>query len=145
MRGGHNRKLDSIKAIQGTLRKNRINQNAPQVELKASRPSSGLPTEAKREYSKLLKILEKTNVLSEGDSGELENLALCRAQIKHLSKKLFAQNSISEFRKVQLAILDAIRMSASLSARFGLSPQDRERVNVIPKVVRKESDVYKNL
>ncbi len=130
-RGGHNKKPDHLKVIAGTMRKDRSNPNAPELEIAIPAPSKNLPKEAKEEYIKLSVLLNDMRVLTEADQGELESLALARAQIKHLSKKLFNKPDINEFRKVQIALNDAIRTSAALSVRFGLSPADRGRVSVI--------------
>ena len=130
-RGGHNKKPDHLKVVQGTMRKDRSNPNAPELEIKTPEPSSTLPKEAKEEYVKLSMILNDMRVLTKADQGELESLALARAQIKYLSSKLFNKLDINEFRKVQIALNDAIRTSAALSVRFGLSPADRGRVSVI--------------
>lgn len=132
-RGGHNRKPDHLKVIQGTKRKDRSNPNAPELENIIPQASDNLPKEAKDEYLKLSAILNNMGVLTEADQGELENLAIARAQIKHLSNKLFNTSDLKEFRRVQIALNDAIRISATLSLRFGLSPADRDRVSVIQK------------
>ena len=142
-RGGHNRKPDHLKVLTGTMRKDRSNPNAPEIELVIPDPSKSLPKEAKEEYKELAKILNDMRVLSEGDQGELESLAIARAQIKYLSKKLFTKPDINEFRKVQIALNDAIRTSASLSVRFGLSPADRSRVSVIQE--RKYNNKFNKL
>ena len=130
-RGGHNKKPDHLKVVQGTSRKDRSNPNAPDLEVKIPEPSSSLPKEAKEEYITLSVLLSNMRVITEADQGELENLAIARAQIKHLSRELFKLSDIKDFRKVQIAINDAIRISAALSIRFGLSPADRSRVSVI--------------
>jgi len=130
-RGGHNKKPDHLKVVQGTIRKDRSNPNAPELEVKIPKPSPSLPKEAKEEYIKLSSLLNNMRVLTEADQGELENLAIARAQIKYLSKKLFKTSDLKEFRKIQIAINDAIRISAALSIRFGLSPADRSRVSVL--------------
>ena len=111
-RGGHNKKPDHLKVVQGTMRKDRSNSNAPELEIKTPEPSSTLPKEAKEEYVKLSMILNDMRVLTKADQGELESLALARAQIKYLSSKLFNKLDINEFRKVQIALNDAIRTSA---------------------------------
>ena len=130
-KGGHNRKPTQLKIVQGTMRKDRSNPNAPELELVIPEPSEGLPKEAKEAYKILAVILNDMRVLTKADQGELESLALARAQIKYLSSKLFNKLDINEFRKVQIALNDAIRTSAALSVRFGLSPADRGRVSVI--------------
>jgi len=143
-RGGHNKKPDALKFIQGTLRKGRTNPKSPDIERKVPRPSASLPKEAKKEYLELSKLLDSMRVLTEADRGELENLAIARAQIKYISKKLFKQSDINEFRKVQLAINDAIKISSSLSMKFGLSPADRERVSVV-SITPEEDNPYAKL
>lgn len=130
-RGGHNKKPDHLKLLQGTLRKGRSNPDAPKLKHKIPRASASLPKEAKVEYYKLVKILNNMKVLSEGDGGELENLSIARAQVKHLSKKLFETSDMEEYRKIQICLNDAVRISAALSMRFGLSPADRDRVSVV--------------
>lgn len=130
-RGGSNKKPDHLKMVQGTQRKDRVNKNAPEVDLVIPEPSESLPKEAKQEYQELVVILNKMRVLSESDKGELESLAIARAQIKYLSSKLFNKPDINEFRKVQICLNDAIRTSAALSLRFGLAPSDRSRVSVV--------------
>ena len=130
-RGGHNRKPDHLKVLTGTMRKDRSNPNAPEIEIVIPEPSESLPKEAKEEYIKLSIILNNMRVLTEADQGELENLAIARAQIKYLSEKLFSMSDLNEFRKIQIAINDAIRISAALSIRFGLSPADRSRVSIV--------------
>ncbi len=129
-RGGHNKKPESLKIIQGTFRKDRANPNSPKLKSIAPSPSYSLPKQAKNEYLKLSKLLLDMGVLSEPDQGELENLSIIRAQIKYLSKRLFNVTDMNEFRKVQIAINDAIKISNALSIRFGLSPADRSRVNL---------------
>ena len=130
-RGGHNKKPDHLKMVQGTIRKDRSNPNAPELEVSIPKPSVSLPKEAKEEYTKLSLLLNHMRVLTEADQGELENLAIARAQIMHLSKRLVKTSELQEFRKVQIAINDAIRISAALSIRFGLSPADRSRVSIV--------------
>ena len=142
-RGGHNRKPSYLKAVQGTLRKDRANPGAPKLKHKIPRASASLPKEAKVEYYKLVKVLNHMKVLSEGDGGELENLSIARAQIKHLSKKLFKTADMKEFRKIQICLNDAVRISAALSMRFGLSPADRDRVSTIREP--KEPNKWANL
>lgn len=130
-RGGHNKKPAHLKVIQGTKRKDRSNPKAPELENMVPDASESLPKESKAEYLKLSILLNNMGVLTEADQGELENLSIARAQIKHLSNKLFKTSDLKEFRRVQIALNDAIRISASLSLRFGLSPADRDRVSVI--------------
>lgn len=128
-RGGHNKKPESLKIIQGTFRKDRSNPNSPNLKSIAPSPSDSLPEQAKNEYEQLSKLLFDMGVLTEADQGELENLCIIRAQIKYLSKRLFNETDMKEFRKVQIAINEAIKISNALSMRFGLSPTDRSRVN----------------
>ena len=140
--GGHNRKPDHLKLIEGTLRKDRSNPDAPVLEPEIPTPSDSLPKEAREEYFKLAELLNEMRVLTKADQGELENLALVRTQIKTLSKKIFKKSDMSEFRKIQIALNDAIRISSALSMKFGLSPSDRGRVSALPK---KEESKWNNL
>ena len=132
-RGGSNKKPTSLKIIEGTYRPDRANLNEPQLEPEIPAPSDSLPKEAKEEYFKLAALLNEMNVLTKADQGELESLALVRAQIKSLSKKLFKKSDMAEFRKIQIALNEAIRVSSALSMKFGLSPADRGRVSTIPQ------------
>ena len=130
-RGGHNRKSSYLKAVQGTLRKDRVNPKAPKLVRSIPSPSRGLPVAAKTEFMKLVAILDEMGILTKGDCGELENLALVRVQIKYAQKELFKQTDTKEFRKWQLILNDAIKISNALSMKFGLNPADRDRVSTI--------------
>jgi len=142
-RGGHNKKSTYLKVLQGTLRKDRTNPKAPKLVRSIPSPSRGLVVEAKREFMKLAAILDEMGILSKADSGELENLALVRVQIKYAQKKLFKQTETKEFRKWQLILNDAIKISNALSMKFGLNPADRDRVSTIRKP--KEPNPWANL
>lgn len=130
-RGGHNKKSEHLKLLQGTLKKSRINPKAPQIKRGILKPSRGLAAVVKKEFEKLVVLIGGMGILSVEDGGELESLAIVRVQIQFSQKMLFQQTERKAYRQWQLILNDAIRISSALSLKFGLSPSDRGRVSVI--------------
>ena len=126
------RKPDGLKALQGTLRPCRVNKNAPKGVPGIPKCSRELAAPVRREYMRLVRTLEDMSILTLGDKNELESLAIARAQVLHLQEKLFKVTDPKDFRKLQIALNDSIRLGSSLAAKFGLNPSDRGRVSVVP-------------
>ncbi|MFI5323843.1 MAG: P27 family phage terminase small subunit [Thermodesulfobacteriota bacterium] len=122
---------DELKRLKGTLRPCRVKKNTPKGVPGVVPCSRELNSLVRREYKKLSTLLIGMGVLSEGDSGELESLAIARVQIRYAQNELFRQTERKSFRQWQIILNDSIRLSANLSARFGLSPVDRGRVSVV--------------
>lgn len=135
--GGHNKKPTHLKRIQGTLRPDRNIPGEPKGKRSIPPCSREHLATVKKEYAKLAALLNDMGVLSESDGGELENLALARVQVRYAQRKFFEQVDRKSFKQWQLVLNDTIRLSSVLSAQFGLDPQSRSRVNVIPKAEQK--------
>ena len=132
-RGGHNRKPDHLKVLQGTFRKSTSNANSPKGKRGVPKPSKTLATAAKRHYRELARLLDNMGVLCEEDGAQLQNLALVDAQIEYAQKMLFQQTERKAFRQWQIILNDAIRISSAISLKFGLTPADKARVSVVER------------
>ncbi|MFI5324430.1 MAG: P27 family phage terminase small subunit [Thermodesulfobacteriota bacterium] len=131
-----------IKRLRGTFRPCRENVREPKGRSGVPPPSRELNAAVKREFRKLAALLGDMRILTEGDQGELEHLALSRVLVRIIQNKLFGTADMKEFRKAQIALNDQIRLSSSLASKFGLNPSDRSRVSVLPERWAKEEEPF---
>ena len=140
---GRPRKPTSLKILSGTFQKVRANTNEPKPKVARPKASKGLHPEVKKKFDELVDLTSKMGVLSEYDGIALEILASSLVQYKIASEVLIKEGVVR--RSYLVWAENTFKQASSMLAKFGLSPSDRSRVNVINPTKTKESkwDKYK--
>lgn len=147
---GRPRKPTQLKILQGTYQKCRANPNELKPKTGKPKASKGLNTRVRKKYDELGYILTKMGILSEFDGPAMEILAVSLVEYEIASDWLI--NNSSNLRdkdkdgkflsvyKFYVAWADgAFKRASSMLAKFGLTPADRSRVDVINLAKTKEN------
>ena len=120
-RTGRARKPTALKLLSGETRPSRINRNEPKPGPVGEVPD-WLSVQGRKEWGRLAPMLERTGVLTEADAESLAEM--CEA------KAAFKLRLLDDGRFPT----DLWRAIAAMEARFGLTPSDRSRLTVEPKM-----------
>lgn len=134
------RKPTALKVVQGTSRKDRTNPNEPKVKTSIPSCPSHLNADAKREWKRITKELEKMNLVSEFDRSALA--AYCQAYGTWVE----AERGIKQDGMISVTPNGLMVQSAWLQIRnksleqmhkyaveFGFTPASRSKVSVVEK------------
>ena len=141
-KSGRPRKPTSLKILTGTFQKVRANNDEPKPKVARPKASKGLHPEVKKKFDELVDLTSKMGVLSEYDGIALEILAFSLVQYKIASEVLIKEGPDIEYKTkdgktvvVRRSYLvwaeNTFKQASSMLAKFGLSPSDRSRVDVI--------------
>lgn len=134
------RKPTALKVVQGTSRKDRTNPNEPKVKTSIPSCPSHLNADAKREWKRITKELEKMNLVSEFDRSALA--AYCQAYgtwveaergIKQDGMISITPNGLpvqSAWVQIKNKALEQLH---KYSTEFGFTPASRSKVSVVEK------------
>ena len=134
---GRRPKPTSIKALQGTLRKDRTNEKEPQPEPLPPDPPDHLGKEAKKYWKETFKLLAGVGVLTEMDSDTLSLYCETKAKWVYAKKQLeknglviIAQSGFpvqSPWLQICNKCFDQM---LKISTEFGMTPSSRTRIKV---------------
>lgn len=141
---------DEIKALQGTLRQHRVNEDAPTPDKGVPDMPKGLSAGAKREWNSITLLLENLNVLSVIDSKALaaycESYSQWQIAQKDVRKRGQVIDALSwDKAKETFVVTDRkknpsvsvaqeyLKLMKSFLIEFGLTPASRTRLKVSGK------------
>ena len=134
---GRKPKPTSIKALQGTLRKDRINGDEPKPGALPPAPPSHLSKEAKKYWKETFKLLASVGVLTEMDSDTLSLYCETKKKWVHAKTKLEKDGLVIKTQSgfyVQSPWLQicnkAFDQLLKLAVEFGMTPSSRTRIKV---------------
>ncbi|MBX3001916.1 MAG: phage terminase small subunit P27 family [Caldilineaceae bacterium] len=128
-----------IKRLRGTLRADRVNPGRVEPRAGVIRCPAGTPAKAAAVFRRLVRELEQTGILKPVDTTLLVQLATAIDLMNQAAAKLADGGAVreDEAHAGRLAKSpwfqvwrDASATVRSLSAHFGLSPSDRERISM---------------
>ena len=129
----------TLRELEGNPGKRPLNPREPKPAVKRPRCPAYLDDSAKREWRRLVPILERMRVLTEADEIALANLCqqyamLQEAQIKLRKTGLLIKTRSGFIQQSPLvAIISAtVDQVIKLSREFGLTPSSRTRIQVEP-------------
>lgn len=139
---GRPRKPTSLKILSGTFQNVRANPNEPKPKVARPKASKGLNPKVKKKYDELAEQTLKMGVLSEYDGNALEMCARSIVEYYQATDVLFKEGPDIEYqtkdgkqallRSSNIAWAEsAFKRASSMLAKFGLTPADRSRVDVI--------------
>jgi len=154
---GRPRKPTQLKILQGTYQKCRANPNEPKPKVAIPKAPSGINRKVRAKFKEIADMAYKMGILSEFDADAIHMCATALVEYYQATAVLLDRGPDIEFqdkdgnpqlmRRSELAWADgAYRRASSMLARFGLSPADRSRVDVINPVKPKGTskwDKYK--
>jgi P27 family predicted phage terminase small subunit len=137
-------KPTAIRKIEGNLGRRPFNMLEPHPDQVEPDLPSYLNTAAKREWRKLVPILQRMRVLTEADGGMLANICLSVARLRQIRaaidvlekdgrSALLMENKRSGMVVVSPLIRQEhreVELLMKLSREFGLSPSSRARVEI---------------
>lgn len=130
----------AIQKLKGNTARRPINDREPVPGQGAPRMPSQLDAAARREWRRLVPILQRMRVLTEADGTALANLCadcslLMRAQAAFATTGLFVKNPKTEMVH-QNPVLNVIRVTTDRVTRglreFGLTPASRSKIQTAP-------------
>ncbi len=115
---GHKRKPDNIHLLTGTFRKDRHGDPKKKLKVSAKFPTQPkwLTKNAKAEWARIKKIMEKSGVITMGDATVLIQYCLLYSEMKDLKEEFPAA------KHAQLRVA---------AAELGLTPVARSKITVI--------------
>jgi phage terminase small subunit len=119
-------KPTALKALQETLRKDRVNLHEPTPDLSSLRPPPHLDEDAKKQWKAVAKERVKMGVLTTADRGALARY--CELQVLYRNTKPQADND----PKIIGILLKLAVELRTLEVLFGLNPSSRTRVHAVP-------------
>lgn len=137
-KGGHNKKPTRLKILEGTFRKDRA-VNEPRPAPVAPKCPSWLPREGKRKWRELAPKLERLGLLTELDGEELAALcqhwAIMVEAARDIKRRgILIPSAREDGVTVKNPALQVLRDNSAAfdryAGRFGLSPQDRSRIDL---------------
>ncbi len=139
---GRPRKPTSLKILTGTFQNVRANKHEPKPKIARPKAPKGLNSEIKKVFDELVEITFKMGVLSQSDGIALEMCARAICEYRIASDVLIKEGPDIEYKtKDGKTVLlrrsevvwaeSAFRRASSMLAKFGLSPSDRSRVDVV--------------
>lgn len=153
-RGGQNRKPTIMKAIQGTLRADRLMPNEPQPNIVTIPPPmpDGLNDYAQKEWEKMTLELTEIGMLTNVDLAQLA--AYCNEmgnywECEKARKKVKAEDE-SEESKEEAALFYKnyfdmaqrhLKAAKDLAIQFGFTPASRTRISIPKKEAKSELDL----
>ena len=144
-RTGRPPKPTALKLLHGTARSDRVLKNEPQPEIgRPTRPHWLLP-EAKREWSRIVPELLRLGLLAKIDRAMISMWCQCWGMYVEAIRDIRAHGTTYskedgyEGQRPSVSIMNKmIEKMTALSARFGMTPSDRSRINV-PKPEEKSA------
>ncbi len=144
---GRKPKPESLKVIQGTTRKDRMNEDAPKPDLSIPVPGDHLSPEALMEWGRISRELHKLGLLTEIDRPALE--AYCQAYgrwvaaEREMKKPDFSMIIITpKGAQIQNPLIGIANTSVEIMRKFltefGMTPSSRSRV-IVPKEKTKKN------
>lgn len=132
-----------VKALRGTLRRDRVNAREPRPKVDAPRPSRDLPMDVRREFDKLGRRLAPLGVVTVVDGLAQELCALALAETWRYEAILRARGATYETttpagstmirqRPEVTLMADAWRRATAMLQQFGMTPVSRSKVEAIP-------------
>lgn len=135
-----------VKKLQGTynVTKDVDNPIIPELMGEAPTPPEGLGAEGKKMWESLVKNFDQIGMLSELDLGMLEKYCFLEDQFQHLRAKLEDEgyNESSQKNGIYSALSSILTHMCRIGGKFGLTPADRDGIN-LPK--RPEKDGFDEL
>jgi P27 family predicted phage terminase small subunit len=134
--GGHNAKPKILKLREGTFRRDR-DRNSPQPASRAPQRPSWLDPEAKREWSRVVPVLERLGLLAEIDRVGLA--VYCQAWARRVQcEKVLAERGTTytndkgeQKSRPELRIADGYTQELRRFAQqYGLTPSSRGRIQL---------------
>ena len=129
----------ALREIEGNPGKRPLNPREPQPAVKRPRCPAYLDADARREWRRLVPILERMRVLTEADDIALANLCqqyalLQEAQIKLKKTGLLIKTRSGYIQQSPLVaiISTTVDQVNKLCREFGLTPSSRTRIQVEP-------------
>jgi P27 family predicted phage terminase small subunit len=129
----------ALKELEGNPSKRPLNPREPKPAVKRPRCPAYLDNSAKREWRRLVPILERMRVLTEADEIALANLCqqyamLQEAQIKLRKTGLLIKTRSGYIQQSPLVGIISVTVDQviKLSREFGLTPSSRTRIQVEP-------------
>ena len=136
---GPNPKPRALQVLEGNPGKRPLNPLEPQPSLRRPKCPDYLDEAAKREWKRLVPILEAMRVLTEADGIALGNLCMQYALLQEAQTKLRKTGLLMKTRSgfIQQSPLVAVVSSTvdqvnKLCREFGLTPAARTRIQVAP-------------
>lgn len=143
--GGHNKKSDAVKELEGNPGKRRSNKKSTKsptqtTATKSSRPTcpKWLDTEARKEWRRVCPLLMERETLTKSDSSILAGYCAAYARWRKAEESLKggltqeARHGTSPRPEVAIA-RDALTQMRALAAELGLTPNSRSRILPTPK------------
>jgi len=154
---GRPRKPTSLKILSGTFQNVRANKHEPKPKVAIPKAPKGINRKVRAKFKELAEMAYRMGVLSEFDTDALLMCATALVEYYQATSVLLKEGPDMTFtskdgtpqimRRSELAWADgAYRRASSMLAKFGLTPADRSRVDVINPVRSKEPsrwDKYK--
>jgi P27 family predicted phage terminase small subunit len=136
-KGGHNRKSNKLKALEGGDRADRLNNPPVYIPVFPSEPPKHLPEYAKEFWCDVAPGLIRANLLTEADIKSFEVMALTYNTICQAEKCIDEEGLLidgargGQVKNPAISILNQARQQFRLQCQsFGLDPLSRERLNV---------------
>jgi phage terminase small subunit len=122
MRGGNNRKPDAVKELEGTSRKDRRMEGAPQLpSVLVPPPPKGMKQKERAAWLELAPQIDALGVYAVSDRTALRLLCKCLAMVDD-----------AETAESPTALVRMAQVAAGLLQRFGLDPASRSKVAATP-------------
>ena len=114
---GNKRKPDNIHLLKGTYRKDRHGDSKKKIKVDKKFPTqpTWLPKNAKTEWARIKKVMEKSGVITAGDATVLIQYCLLYSEMKKLKEEFPAA------KHAQLRVA---------AAELGLTPVSRSKITV---------------
>jgi len=130
----------ALRMLEGNPGKRPLNEREPQPPIGRPRCPEYLDDLAKREWRRLVPILEKMRVLTEADDIALANLCmqyslLQQAQVKLAKTGLLIKTRSGYIQQSPLVaiVANCVEQVGRLCREFGLTPASRTRISVPPE------------
>ena len=132
-----------VKALRGTLRRDRTNPREPKPLVRIPPCRRSLPASVRAMYQRVGRILAPLRVVTVADGLALELVASALVEHETAARVILEQGAtyparteagavMHRARPEQAIAADAWRRAASMLTQFGLTPASRSKVEVLP-------------
>lgn len=136
MARGRRPKPTALKALQGTLRKDRANPDEPRIEPAAPEPLPGLDAMERRHFDEWVQHLLSVRVVTPIDGGALSNLVIAQCRMIRAKRKLQSgRKTVTDEGKLSAwaqELQRAQQLYHRLCVEFGMTPSSRTKVKATP-------------
>lgn len=150
-RRGPPAKPTETKVLEGTFRKDRAKKHEPKPELATPSCPNWLNTEAKREWRRIVPLLESLNLLTKVDRSALAGYCQAYSRWREAERILDDEGLTMEYEtkagdviyqaRPEVAIAQqSAKLMKSFLAEFGLTPASRTRINAPPPAAEKKDE-----